>query len=285
MSFHIPKFWASVAGSARNASDDEVALKCFAYSDTDVADARAKATTILGRLVERVRAGEPWPDRYGYGRRPIREEILSELRSPSDTLDGYVTRNGYGASVLNSAALLFADIDDRPTGMLDTLRGLFRSRPKQSDNPHGLPQPLLDFAASHPAWTMRVYRTFAGWRVIAVHELFDPVAESTIAALEAMDCDPQYVQLTRVQRCFRARLTPKPWRCGIERSHRAFPREDQALEQAHQQWLATYDSAKEPYATCRFVVELGRARACADAERLVRLHDEATRATRALPLA
>ena len=74
MPFHIPKFWASVSGSARNPSDDDVALKCFSYSDTDVAEARAKATTILGRLVERVRAGEPWPDRYGYGHRPIREE-------------------------------------------------------------------------------------------------------------------------------------------------------------------------------------------------------------------
>lgn len=285
MPFHIPKFWATATGSERNPSHEDVALKCFGHSDSGVPEARAQAMQIIDRLRERVRAGAPWPDRYGYGNRPIREEILSELRSPAGALDGYVTRNGYGSAVLNSAGLLFADIDDRPVGLFDRLRGLFRPRANAADNPHGLPQSLLTFAATHPSWRLRVYRTFAGWRAVAVHDVFDPEAESTIDALREMGSDPQYVQLTKVQRCFRARLTPKPWRCGIQRSHRAFPREDPALEVAHQRWLQSSVAASEPYATCRFVVELGRGRACADAERLVRVHDEATRAGIALPLA
>lgn len=285
MPLHIPKFWASATGSARNPRDEDVALKCFGYSDSGVPEARARAMQILTRLHERVRAGAPWPDRYGYGDRPIREEILRELRSPTGSLDGYLTRNGYGSTVLNSAALLFADIDDPPVGLLDKLRGLFRSRTDAAVRPQGLPKSILAFASAHPSWTLRVYRTFAGWRVLAVHDVFDPEAESTIVALREMDCDPQYVQLTKVQRCFRARMTPKPWRCGIEKPHRAFPREDPALEQAHQRWLRSYVAACEPYATCRFVVELGRGRPCADAERLVRVHDEATRAGSSLPLA
>lgn len=132
---------------------------------------------------------------------------------------------------------------------------------------------------------LRVYRTFAGWRVIAMHDVFDPTSDTVIAALEAMGSDPQYVQLTKVQRCFRARLSPKPWRCGVTRPDRAFPREDPTREAAHQRWLRTYTAACEPYATCRFVTVLGRGRACADAERLVLVHDEATRADRSLPLA
>jgi hypothetical protein len=285
MPLHIPKFWASATGSARNPRDEDVALKCFGYSDSGVTEARAQAMQTLARLRERVRAGAAWPDRYGYGNRPIREEILRELHSPGGALDGYLTRNGYGATVLNSATLLFADIDDLPVGLFDRLRGLFRSRPKVAEDPHGLPPSILAFAAAHPSWMLRVYRTFAGWRVLAVHDVFDPESESTIAALREMGSDPQYVQLTKVQRCFRARLSPKPWRCGIERSPRAFPREDPALEHAHQQWLQSYVSASEPFATCRFITELGRGRPCADAERLILVHDEATRADRSLPLA
>jgi len=285
MPLHIPKFWASVTGSARNTRDEDVALKCFGYSDSGVSEARAQARTTLTRLIERVRDGAPWPDRYGYGDRPIREEILRELRSPTESLDGYLTRNGYGATVLNSAGLLFGDIDDVPVGLLERLRRLFRSRAPEPGNPHGIPSSVLAFEAAHPSWTLRVYRTFAGWRVIAVHDLFDPESEATIDALREMDCDPQYVQLTKVQRCFRARLTPKPWRCGIDRPERAFPREDPALEQAHQRWLRSYVAACEKYATCRFVTVLGRGRSCADAERLVLVHDEATRAGSALPLA
>lgn len=285
MPLHIPKFWASATGSARNPRNEDVALKCFGYSDSGVSEARAQAAQILDRLRERVRAGAPWPGRYAYGNRPIREEILGELRAPAGSLDGYLTRNGYGSTVLNSAALLFADVDDQPVGALDKLLGLFRARPDPAANPHGLPASILAFAAAHPSWTLRVYRTFAGWRVLAMHDVFDPEAQSTITALRQMGSDPQYVQLTKVQRCFRARLTPKPWRCGIERAPRAFPREHAALEHAHQQWVRSYASASAPYATCRFVTELGRGKRCADAERLVRVHDEATRADSVLPLA
>jgi hypothetical protein len=285
MSLHIPKFWASATGTARNPRDEDVALKCFGHSDSGMHEARAHATQILARLHDRIRAGASWPDRYGYGTRPIREEILRELRSPTGSLDGYLTRNGYGSTVLNSAALLFADIDDRPVRLFEKLRGLFRVRPPDVANPHALPPSILAFASAHPSWTLRVYRTFAGWRVLAVHDVFDPKSDHTIAALREMDSDPQYVQLTKLQQCFRARLTPKPWRCGLERSHRAYPREDPALEQAHERWLQSYESASVSYATCRFVTELGRAAWCADAVRVVRLHDEATRADSALPLA
>jgi hypothetical protein len=285
MPTHIPKFWASATGSARNPHNEEVALKCFGHSDVGVPEARAHALGILARLGERVRTGAPWPDKYGYADRPIREEILRELRAPSGSLDGYVTRNGYGATVLNSAGVLFADVDDVRIGLLGRLRRLFRSRAATADNPHGLPASILAFSAAHPSWTLRVYRTFAGWRVLATHDVFAPDAESTVAALREMGSDPQYVQLSKAQRCFRARLSPKPWRCGIERPNRAFPREDATLELAHQRWLQAYLAACEPYATCRLVTVLGRGRTCAEAARVIEVHDEATRAERALPLA
>jgi hypothetical protein len=62
----------------------------------------------------RVSSGEPFPERYAFADRPIREEILRELRDPWGASEAIVTRNGYGAEVLNTARLLFADIDDPP---------------------------------------------------------------------------------------------------------------------------------------------------------------------------
>jgi hypothetical protein len=34
--------------------------------------------------------------------------------------------------------------------------------------------------------------------------------------MQFLRCDPDYIKLCRVQKCYRARLTPKPWRdkCG-----------------------------------------------------------------------
>lgn len=284
MPLHIPKFWASATGSARNPRGEDVPLRCFGHADSGVAEARSRAMEVLARVAERVRAGAPWPERYGYGDRPIREEILREIRSPVGALDGYVTRNGYGAVVLNSAAVLFADIDDVRIGFLARLRRFFGSRSATAD-PDALPASVTAFAAAHPTWSLRLYRTFAGWRVLAVHDVFDPESESTIDALREMGSDPQYVQLTHIQKCFRARLTPKPWRCGVERPQRVFPREDPLLEQDFQRWCAFYDEASAGYATCRFVTELGPRRRCADADRIVAIHDHATRADSSLPLA
>ena len=50
MPLHIPKFWASATGSARNPRDEDVALKCFGYSDSGVSEARARAMQILARM-------------------------------------------------------------------------------------------------------------------------------------------------------------------------------------------------------------------------------------------
>jgi hypothetical protein len=63
--------------------------------------------------------------------------------------------------------------------------------------------------------------------VLAVHDLFDPTSAITLAALRELGSDPKYVQLAKAQECFRARLTPKPWRCGVRQSSRVYPREDQ----------------------------------------------------------
>jgi hypothetical protein len=100
-----------------------------------------------------------------------------------------------------------------------------------------------------------------------------------------LESDPQYVDLTRAQECFRARLTPKPWRCGVTRPDRNFPRETAALEEAHARWLTTYERKSSGFATCRFIQTLGSANQCPEAQQVVLWHDRITRASESLPLA
>ncbi|MCL2743078.1 MAG: hypothetical protein FWE67_04435 [Planctomycetaceae bacterium] len=66
-----------------------------------------------------------------------------------------------------------------------------------------------------PEWGVRIYKTAAGYRGIVTHALFDPTDPETLKLMERFECDPQYIRLCKRQESFRARITPKGWRCGL----------------------------------------------------------------------
>ena len=66
-----------------------------------------------------------------------------------------------------------------------------------------------------PGWGVRVYKTCAGYRGLVTHATFDPTADATLDLMRQFRCDPQYVTLCKRQESFRARLTPKGWRCKL----------------------------------------------------------------------
>ena len=72
-----------------------------------------------------------------------------------------------------------------------------------------------NWTRNNPDWGWRIYRTRAGLRLLATHALFDPEAAASDGVFDALGADPLYRQLCKTQKCYRARLTPKPWRCGI----------------------------------------------------------------------
>jgi hypothetical protein len=139
--------------------------------------------------------------------------------------------------------------------------------------------------ASHPEWRVRVYRTSAGLRYLVTHDVFSPTAPETHAAMNALGADPQYVKLCQVQKTFRARLTPKPWRIGVENPPVTFPYDGPGEEAEMRAWEARYDAASRSRATCRFIEEIGNGAEHPDVAPLRALHDEHTRATSGLPLA
>src|SRR2546428_4742893 len=100
-----------------------------------------------------------------------------------------------------------------------------------------------------------------------------------------LDADPAFVRLCRAQESFRARLTPKPWRCGCERPAVCFPREHAHDEERFSEWLQRYDKACDAKATCRVVEEVGWRRVHPDVAPILSAHDRVTKATSTLPLA
>ena len=98
---------------------------------------------------------------------------------------------------------------------------------------------------------MRVYRTHSGLRLLVTNQTFDPTSPETIQLLEEVGSDRLYIQLCKAQASFRARLTPKPWRCDTARPPVGYPRAGAADEQLHEAWLAAYDTSAAAYASAK----------------------------------
>jgi hypothetical protein len=147
---------------------------------------------------------------------------------------------------------------------------------------------ITQFIASHPDWRLRIYRTPAGLRLLAVHATFAPTGAAAQEFLRAAGSDPVYVRMCQNQECFRARLTAKPWRIGVASHMKPRPgvwpvNPDRLPER--QRWIAEYEAAASGYAACRFEEEIGDGARDYRVEQVQRLHDDYARADSGLPIA
>jgi hypothetical protein len=147
---------------------------------------------------------------------------------------------------------------------------------------------LRRFLQAHTHWRVRVYRTPAGLRLLALHRLFDPREAEVERAFDALGVDPNYARMCRNQNCFRARVSPKPWRIGMSRlrpPYTAAWRPEHAELPSRRAWVADYDRVSEAYASCRYLEALGAGQVDPVAEHVQQLHDLMCQAERDLPLA
>ena len=121
---------------------------------------------------------------------------------------------------------------------------------------------------------MRVYRTFAGLRCLITNKTFDPEDQRTLEMMEELNCDPLYIKLCKQQQCFRARLTPKPWRIRLEKPPARFPFESAEREQRFREWEHDYNTASQEFAVCRLITQIGSSHVHPEVEPIVTLHDE-----------
>ncbi len=265
---NFPRFWAR--GQAGGFS-------VWHWSETSEAEAKKAAQAKADKLLAQFDDDELPQERYGYGNRPMRERVVREMRDASGGLANAITRNSYGCEVLNSARALFVDIDFpdvKPKGLLGSL---FGKKAEPEDPAKGPMAKAAAWAQGHAGWNWRVYRTKAGLRLLATHALFDPADPVCEQVFAAMGADPLYRKLCQTQKCFRARLTPKPWRCGIGHPPSRWPFVDGGAEEAFGRWDAKYQAACRAKATCQ-LLDAGSGVLHEDLREMVALHDEMTRA-------
>jgi hypothetical protein len=280
----IPRYWIRREGDVRHPDGRELHLFAWGWSETSPSDAEVRAGERFRSLEQRVSQGLDLPRGYAYGDRPVREQIVEEITGPGGTPDALLTRNSYGSLVLNTAQSMFVDVDASAGGPASSgfsFKILFSGGSKPSN---AQLDRLRDVLRSSGA-SFRVYRTAAGFRLLAIDRPHTPGSSDSEALMRQVCADPAFIQLCRIQDSFRARLTPKPWRIGKKMPPGAFPRKDGELQRAFEQWLLEYDRAAGSKATCQFVETIGSSSIHPDLSHIVQLHDERTKATSGLPLA
>jgi hypothetical protein len=265
---HFPQYWARGTAKA-----GRLATSATGWSDKSVVDACDVARARAERVLLALAAGKQL-DHYAYGERdPLREEVVERHGRSGDSAEVVITRNRYGALVLNSAGVMFIDIDEPKKRKGGFLSFLFGGRKDLEAERMLLRRRVEDAVLSQKSLHCVLYRTAAGFRVLVLNRLFSPDSEETKALFDAVGTDPLYARLTQNQKCFRARLTPKPWRCGMAMPDYDFPRETERPELTFMRWLTDYNRTIAGYATCEFLTELGSGEALPAAAFVRRLHD------------
>jgi hypothetical protein len=264
------RHWAR-ATAAVETPERSFEIECYGGSATSLDEARREAAAVAARTAEAIRAGKPRGD-YPYARGPLREEVLDEL-TDGGRLQAVVTRNAYGATVLNAAGVLFADIDypARSFSLWKWIRGLFGGAKEDPDEP--ILSRVHEYAQQNPSVGLRLYRTANGYRCLATHRLFEPGSPEAQALLEALGSDPLYIRLCRAQESFRARLTPKFWRCGSAGPPARYPWRSLEEERKYRDWQAAYERRIRDFSTCALIGSFGGPLVHGEVSRVLDLHD------------
>lgn len=112
----IPRHWSKATMDAVAPDGRTIPVEIWRGSRTSEAEAQQLARETADRVARRIQAGEGFPDRYTYGERDLREAVVQELPSAAGAAepDAALTRNAYGAVVLNSTRACFIDVDAAP---------------------------------------------------------------------------------------------------------------------------------------------------------------------------
>ncbi len=274
------KFWAK--GSYNGVS-------CWGWSDRSPTEAEHAALRTAESLAARIRLNEPRTKSYDYAERPLREEIIESI---DDT--AIVSRNSYGCLVVNTSTVVFVDVDEEPRvskgvskGLLSGIISLFSKKNEAATTEAELEflAKVNSFIAQHPRWGIRAYKTAAGFRLLISHREFSPEDAEVSALFEFFKCDPCYQKLCAQQQSFRARLTPKPWRCGLERPAVRWPFTIASESEKFSAWLKQYEEQTRSYATCRLLGQFGSTQMPRSVLNVCGRHDRATQAESGMPLA
>lgn len=253
-------------------------IECLGYSNDSVEDAQRVAKQRLRKTVDAIATGKPL-DEYEYAEGPLREEAIQKL-TDNDQLVAVLSRNSYGTVVLNSANVLFGDIDIEHKRVGATPFGLplgwLFTKTVKFPTEEEMVQRIEELLHSAPSLGFRLYRTAAGFRYIETSRTYVPNSSEANQIMDALGCDPLYRRLCKTQECFRARVSPKPWRIGVPNPPTKFPYLTEDQRNAIRSWATDYEKSAASYATCEFVGQYGSDDIDPIVGQIVQVHDALT---------
>ncbi|MEZ7892152.1 MAG: hypothetical protein QMC67_10425 [Candidatus Wallbacteria bacterium] len=285
------KYWARSSKHRVKTDERMISLWCWGWSSVSLEDARNNAETRVLQAVERLNSRQ-CAENYPYGANPLKEVLVKSDEKNTQSPRFVITQNSYGCHVLNTGRLMFVDVDiEMPLIGFEGLKKLWASLTfkKYVDPLKRLENEAIDklnkYAANNSDFGARVYKTKNGFRYIISNREYEPAGADTIAIFNMLGADPMYSRLCKLQNTFRARLTPKSWRIGLDPIRISYPFENKEFEDNYKNWNKKYFETIENFATCRFLFEIGNSHGASNLEDVIVLHDEMTKAYSSLPLA
>ena len=311
----VPQYW-SESKLRKIVNGKQFTLKRFGWSDVSELEAKkhadervreAEELLIKNGDVRRVDHKSSYNGAEGI---PIREEVFSRHNK------SVITRNGYGALCINTPNVFFADIDFdyKPSFkmyffaavfllVIDILSAVyFYSLPVllvgffvvsiltstfadifnalkcrlKGDPEKSALRIIKNVSELEPSLHLRIYRTPMGYRILVMDRTFSPRENTTIILLNKFHSDSIYTLMCKNQNCFRARISPKPWRVDMDRlrpTPGVWP-----IKQKHmgkrKEWINEYNKRSQRYSSCHFVMQLGSHTVSSEAEYIRKLHDD-----------
>lgn len=280
----ICKYWTKKTGTMSDGQE----ICCKGVSDKSMADAESAASQKI-ELFSRVHKERKFSDE-------IKDRILTlsgvlfkadsyELPICEDIIEvldekNVITRNRYGALVLNSEDHIFIDIDSPALSFWEKLfmSALPPEKAKERivKTVHGVAE------KKYPDLSFTIYETAKGIRLLVSSRSYKAGAAETKKLFRDFNADRLYERLCRQQNCFRARLTPKPNRIKMHSCTKFnCPSQSDEDRKKTDTWVAEYDSLSGNFATCRLIGKVGSPAKSA----VIDYHDRITKISTPLPLA
>lgn len=280
MTMKLPRYWVrTIVDINGDSTESPDGFWAFGWSDVSKEDARHRGQQRARNIAARYKNEMLSDDGYPYPDRPVCEEVVERHEAQGWA----ITRNGYGSLVLNTNAVMFVDIDLTSKPKPGFWNRLLNRRQQQEVGP--VIENTKQITASIPGLGCRLYRTAAGLRLLVTSQTQDPASDGTRDLLGAFGSDSRYVLLCKIQESFRARLTPKPWRCKCDRPPFHFPYEKPEHLEKHARWIEQYNHKSQSFGVCVFIEHLGNPQVQPQIAPLVTLHDQYTLGPQDKPLA
>lgn len=283
----VPRFWHRewVRVPSKYEQNATWSIPRWGWSETSEEEAEKMAAERCWQTKQRWNTNasdgqKEWYRGQDYFVQPPREEIIQEINNSEGGVDGWVSRNRYGVLVLNTDVMLIMDIDRKETPLRKAAKSLWSTwfgQRTQSEE-----ERLIDLLKSQQQDSFRLYRTFAGWRAILLNRAVDGVGAESMNLMKKFPVDPFYLKLCERQKCYRARLTAKPWRIGVQRCGYDYPRHPR-IEGYFAKWEQEYNEAAMKFRVCEKIY--GDDPPCDRLRELLAIHDALSQVWKSLPLA